>query len=517
MKRTTVSCAALVTAALFLFSAAGTFAQTREDEAVKSGLKKITELLQLIEKNYVGEVDESEMLDNSIRGMLGQLDPHSSYLSPSQTQQMASEQQGEYSGIGVTIGLRENRLTVVSPMEDGPAARQGIRTGDVITHIDGKPTSGEDYNNNVRQLRGPIGSEVTLTIRRNGMPEPIDVTIVRDRIALKTVPYAFMLNGDTGFIRLTAFAQTSDREVAEAVEQLKRKGMKNLILDLRSNPGGDLTASVGVANNFIDDGLIVYTKGLTESSREEYHATEESTRFRGPMVVLLNHGSASGSEVVAGALQDHDRAWLVGERSWGKGLVQTQYPLAYGGSLSLTTAKYYTPSGRLIQRPYTPGSFDEYYDPQEQLSQNRLAPATTVHLHRTVYGGNGIAPDSVIKSGDLTELSQQIMLRGLIFNFVTDYLSSQANVDETFRTDEGTMEAFRAFLENERIEIDEKQWRTDAEFLKSRVTLDVVNRVAGGEAAYRAVLGDDKQLEEALRHISDAAKLLERDLRDSGE
>ena len=495
-----------------LFIAANLAAQDRNDKDVARGLSRVTELMEIIGKTYPNEVDSGDLVEGAIRGMLQQLDPHSNYMSAEQTKQLATQQQGEYSGVGMTIGLRDGKMTVVSPMPGGPAAKQGMRTGDVITQIDGVETTAEDYIANVDMLRGKKGTKVTITITREGMDEPMDVTITRDRISLKTVPFHFMINEEVGFIRLSSFAQTSNREVAEAIEDLKLKGMKKLILDLRSNPGGDLDASAGVVNLFVDEGIITYTKGLKPNSRMDFKASPDKTVWGGPLILLQSNGSASGSEVVAGALQDHDRAWLVGEKSWGKGLVQSRFPLSYDASLSLTTAKYYTPSGRLIQRSYTPGSFDDYFNPQTEESQNKLEEAKT-SLGRTVYGGNGISPDTEIKNDEVTSLTQQVLLRGHIFNFATHYIGINKDISSKFRANQNVMAQFKEFLKEKKLKVKEAEWKKDYDFLSARVTMEVLNRIVDEGAGYKAVLEYDKQLLEAMKHWGDAEDLLNRKLK----
>lgn len=485
--------------------------QDRTDKDVAKGLARVTELMEIIGKTYPSEVEPGNMVEGAIRGMLNQLDPHSNYMSAEQTKQLSSQQVGEYSGVGMTIGLREGKMTVVSPMPGGPAAKQGMRTGDIITHIEGIKTSEEDYIANVDMLRGKKGTPITITILREGMEGPFDVTIIRDRISLKTVPFHFMIDKEVGIIRLTSFAQTSDKEVEEAIEDLKLKGMKKLILDLRSNPGGDLDASAGVVNLFVDEGIITYTKGLKDSSRLDFNASPDRTRWGGPLIVLQSNGSASGSEVVAGALQDHDRAWLVGEKSWGKGLVQSRFPLSYDASLSLTTAKYYTPSGRLIQRAYTPGSFDDYFNPPGEESQNLMEKAKT-DLGRTVYGGNGITPDTEVNNDEVTSLTQQVLLSGHIFNFATLYIGNNSDISHKFRADETVMREFKQFLKEKKLKVKEAEWKKDYTFLSARITMEILNRIVDEGAGYKAVLRYDKQLQEALKHWGDAQDLLNRKL-----
>jgi len=496
--------------------AQGIYAQERDDSEALSGLDRVARLLEVIRDNYIEEIDAGEVVEAAIRGMLSRLDPHSNYFPPSQLRQLMMEQEGEYYGVGLTVGIRANEMTVISPMEGGPASRQGIRTGDLINAIDGEATSGHDLDYNARKLRGSEGTEVTVTIMREGLPEPLDIVIKREKISLKTVPYALMLNDATGYVRLTRFSRTSGDEVKEAVAQLKKQGMTGLVFDLRGNPGGDLDQAVAVANCFLNEGLILYTQGAMEASRVDYEADTGDSCWQGPIVVLINRGSASASEIVAGAMQDHDRALLVGENSWGKGLVQTVLPLSHGAAIALTTARYYTPSGRLIQRAYTPGSFDEYYAPDANGREEPMQMAHT-DLGRVVYGGNGLQPDEVVEEEELTTLSQQIFLTGVIFDYVTRWLGQHPGTDESFRAGAEVIEDFRAFVQTREVNFDEGQWEKDKDFLASRITLEVVSRIAGNEAGFRAFLPVDGQIRRAVELMDEAAELLRRKAQAKGE
>ena len=497
-----VACAAVLAA--LLLAAPGWAPQDDDAEALR-GLERAARLLRAIEEFYVDPVDPEELVESAIRGMLWRLDPHSAYFTPRQTRQLLTEQEGEYYGIGLTIGIRDGLLTVISPMEDSPAARRGIHTGD------GEPTGGRDLEISARRMRGPEGSEVTLTIEREGLSRPFEVTLRRAMISLRTVPYAFLLDDAVGYVRLVRFSRTSSREAAEAIDRLRVEGMAGLILDLRGNPGGDLEQAVAVADLFLDEGLIVYAQGATAASRVDFNAGEAGTRWRGELVVLIDRGSASGSEVVAGALQDQDRAILAGERSWGKGLVQTVFPLAHGAALALTSARYFTPSGRLIQRPYVPGSFDRYFDPELEAGDDAMQQART-SLGRIVYGGNGLAPDAVVEAPGLSPLAQEVMLRGAIFDFVTSYLAARPETGPGFRADDDVMERFRSFVGGRGIEVDPRQWLNDRDFLAARITLETVTRLAGAEEGYRAVLPRDRQVQEAIGLMRQAGELLRRKL-----
>ena len=335
--------------------------------------------------------------------MLARLDPHTAFLEPDEFSAMREKQHGSFYGLGIQIQKRMGKITVIAPMEGTPAYKMGIRAGDIITHIAEEElkedTTTEDV---VRKLRGPKGTTVAITIRRVGFDEPIRMTITRAEIPTRSVRYAFMLEPGVGYIMLSDFTHTSSKEVYDAIQKLEKQGMKKLLLDLRGNPGGVLEQAVDVTDVFVPKGsMVTYTKGRTASSAQEYYAPGEGTHFDHPLVVLVNRGSASASEIVAGAIQDHDRGVIVGQRTWGKGLVQSVYTLSYGAGLALTTARYYTPSGRWIQRDYTdllayvnPGDPDAGAETSETAPHPGSESAVFyTDAGRVVYAQGGITPD----------------------------------------------------------------------------------------------------------------------------
>ena len=304
------------------------------------------------------ENDAADIVYDGIGGMLEVLDPHSNFLDPRTFHKMRARQEGSFFGVGIIISRRDGKITVIAPMAGTPAAAKGLRTGDIITAVGEESTEGMNLDDVVDLVRGPEGTDVHLTIARPGIKDTFGVDITRTRIPQTTVRYAFMVRPDVGYIRLSEFTSSSAREVREAIERLQAEGMTKLLLDLRNNPGGSLDAAIGVVDPFLSKGdLIVTTKGRTRSSHTTLAAPGKSETFEGVVIALVNEGSASASEIVAGALQDHDRGLVIGETTWGKGLVQTVFTVRDAG-LALTTARYYTPSGRSIQRDYD--SFIDY-------------------------------------------------------------------------------------------------------------------------------------------------------------
>jgi carboxyl-terminal processing protease len=315
-------------------------------------LKTFTEVLSLVERNYVEPVNIEELTDGAIKGMLLTLDPHSSYLSKDVYNELQVETEGQFGGLGIEITIKDGLLTVVSPIEDSPAARAGVMPGDQIIKI------GEEFSKDlslidaVKKMRGPKGSPITISVHRNGSRELIPITIVRDVIKVKSVRYRMLENG-YGYVRLAQFQEGGASEFSKALEALQSKErdkkLKGLVIDLRNDPGGLLTQAIRVSDLFLKEGIIVYTEGRLESQKQKYYAHDDGTEPEYPITVLINKGSASASEIVAGALQDHKRAVIIGQQSFGKGSVQTILPMEHGDALRLTTALYYTKSGRSIQ------------------------------------------------------------------------------------------------------------------------------------------------------------------------
>jgi carboxyl-terminal processing protease len=363
----------------------GSNALATQDETAQQ-LRLFSTALAAINREYVEEVPSDRLVYGAIDGMLKTLDPHSSFFDPRSYTQMRERQEGKYYGLGIQIQVIDGDITVMSIFEGSPAFKKGLRRGDIIARIEGQDPTGKTVmldakgwtsEQAVRKLKGPKGTTVGISIKRRGYDQLIDMQVVRDEVNITTVRGAFMADPQTGYVKLGEFSETSDREVGAALEQLTSKGMKRLILDLRDNPGGALDQAIAISNRFLPKGdLIVFTQGRIANADQKYYATEESDYTHLPMVVLVNRNSASASEIVSGALQDHDRALVIGETTFGKALVQSVYRIYPGAGLALTTGRYYTPSGRLIQRPWD-GSFDEYltYTLREQKAERQHSAA----------------------------------------------------------------------------------------------------------------------------------------------
>jgi carboxyl-terminal processing protease len=336
-------------------------------------LEAFTNILSIVKKNYVEDVETKNLVNGAINGMLSSLDPHSAYLTPDLYKELQSDTQGRFGGLGIEITIRGGILTVVSPIEDTPAAKAGVKPGDQIFKIEDEFTKDMTLVDAVKKMRGPKGTKISISVKREGVPELINFTLVRDTIRVQSVRSRSLEEG-YGYIRLAQFQERSDRDLQKALEKMaaEKSGLKGLVLDLRNNPGGLLTQAVRVSDLFLDSGLIVYTEGRIETQKQKYFAQKDGSWMDFPVVVLVNGGSASASEIVAGALQDHKRAVVLGTKTFGKGSVQTILPLDDNSALRLTTARYFTPKGRSIQAlGIVPDIIVESTPPQEAKADER--------------------------------------------------------------------------------------------------------------------------------------------------
>jgi carboxyl-terminal processing protease len=490
--------------------------------------KVFTAALQAVEKDYVGEVESDRLVWSAITGMLGTLDPHSSFFDPKAYAQMRERQEGRYYGLGITITVVDGDIIVGNVFEASPAYQKGLRRGDIIAKIEGEDTKGWTSDQAVRRLRGPKGTPVGITIKRANYPKPIDLSVTRDEIHIPTVPSEFMLDSQTGYIKLRDFGENTDQELGQALKDLAGKGMKRLIFDLRANPGGALDQAIRVANRFLPRGeMIVYTRGRVPNSDQDYRATEQSDYLNIPMITLVNRNSASASEIVSGSLQDHDRSLIVGETTFGKALVQSVYRVSEGAGAAITTARYYTPSGRLIQRPWD-GSFDEYltYTLREQDPNKVHKPEDLKYTDagRKVYSGGGIEPDrrfnGPIEGFDPTRLGRTLYARNLFDLYAQRFtrkgdtrIAPQGTVRELapdFEVTDAMVQEFRKdVVEKAHLKIDEASWQKDQDFIKAMIHKEIDVDLFGEAAAFRSLTKRDPQLQFALGLFPEAQQLLD--------
>ncbi len=500
-------------------------------------ISKVKDVLSLVQKNYVDNVDTGKLAEAAINGMLGALDPHSVYISTTEMKRVEEDFRGSFEGIGVEFEVLNDTITVVSPIVGGPSEKLGILGGDRIVEIDGKNAVGLKTDDVPKRLRGPKGTHVQVVIYRIGVKDPLKFDIIRDKIPLYSVTASLMWDDKTGYINLNRFIQTTQDEMVQAIRKLKSQGMQRLVLDLRNNPGGYLDQAWKVADDFVPGGhRIVYTKGRYPELGfdEELNATPGGIAEDIPLVVLVNKYSASASEIVSGAIQDNDRGIIVGTRTFGKGLVQHQFTLGDGSGVRITIARYYTPSGRLIQRPYEKGERDKYYaalQSRKELpggeniehTEEAVDSSELYHTHdgRIVYGGGGITPDYIVPNvldDSLSAFADEVLKRNAIHEFVDQWLGGRrdalehryANYDAFRRgfTVDGEMQAsFREFLKKKKIEIKDDQYARDRDILFMVMRGQIARALWGYEGQFAVVLERDQQFQKGLTLFDEASRI----------
>lgn len=472
------------------------------------GLDTLTEVMDLVQKETPEPPTPRQITHATIQGMLHTLDPHSNYFDESEFRLLREEQKGSFFGIGAIIQQHEQGIAIISPMKGGPAERLGVRSGDIIKEIDGTSTEGMSSNAALQKLRGEKGTLVEIAIQRTGVAGLLRFSIPRAEVPTNSVYYSFMLNPTTGLILIKDFGETTSDEFEKAVAGLKKQGMKQLILDLRGNGGGVLDAAIGICRQLLGpDQLIVSQKGRDGRDENQTRTSKGAQLDPFPLVVLINRGSASASEIVTGAIQDHDRGLVVGQTSWGKGLVQSVLPINRSRGLALTTARYYTPSGRSIQRDYTHG-LDDYYNPEDDKDPKPQGPAFKTDLGRTVYGGGGINPDYPVILPRLSEFMINLRFRHSAFFRYAVHEKERFGVRPDERADDAVMARFRAWAQEQNIPISDKDWEANQEAMREQLSYEMQNVAFGVEAGFKLLCEKDPVILKALEVMPEAETLL---------
>jgi len=490
-------------------------AQSATDEStLRDSIKNFTDAYSIVEANYADKLTTDQVdkviYDGAIPGMLDVLDPHSNFFDPKAYAKMREDQTGKYYGVGMTIQPQGNKIVVLAPFEGTPSYRAGIRPGDVILSIDGKTTDGLDSAAVASMLKGPRGTHVSVTMGREGAAKPLVFDLVRDEIPHLTVDLGFEIKPHVGYVHIASFgSETTAKELQDNIDKFTANGpLQGLIIDLRGNPGGLLNMAVDICDKFLKKGDIVVSQRGRAFPDQVYRAPHGSTE-KYPIVVLVNRNSASAAEIVSGALQDHDRALIVGETTFGKGLVQTVFPISENTGLALTTYHYFTPSGRLIQRNYSHESrFDYFY------VRDDAAPADKSNLEvkltdsgRTVYGGGGITPDEKIPELKSDHAQDTLFQHYAFFNFSKHYLASHATVSKDMVVDDAMMAEFKAYLKEQKINVTDKEIADNLDWIKANIKSELFTSQFGQTEGMRVRAEWDPQIAKALTFLPEAQAL----------
>jgi carboxyl-terminal processing protease len=485
-------------------------ASTAED--VQDSTKSFTAVLATVETNYADPVDADKAIyDGAIPGMLHVLDPHSNFFDPQAYALFRENQEGKYYGVGMIVQPRENQTMVQAPFEGSPAAKAGIRPGDIILSVDNKDCTGLTTTQVADLLKGAKGTTVHILIGREGWEEPIPMTLVRDEIPRPGVEFYETVRPGVGYVHVTTFNETTDSDLADALKQLDWSKLDGLVIDLRENGGGLLNQAVGMADMFLEKNALVVSHHGRASSEHRYYAMRGNQGIEVPLVFLVNRDSASASEIVSGAIQDHDRGLIVGETSFGKGLVQTQFQLSEDTALLLTTARYYTPSGRLIQRDYKNVTLWDYHNnPQKPKSPE----VKYTDSGREVFGGGGITPDVTALAPTPTDFQTLLYAHGVFYpvpqgvgDFVRYYLGTKPQITRDFTTDDAVIAQFQKFLEQQHVTYTPAEIQANVGWLKWEIKREVFTALYGLNAGYKVQLENDPQLDKAVESLPEAKAL----------
>ena len=489
-------------------------AQSSQDESqLRDSLKTFTSVYALVEENYAepitGDKADAAIYDGAIPGMLQVLDPHSHFYDPKSYARLREDQRGHYYGVGMVIQQQNDegkpKVFVVTPYEDTPSFRAGIHPGDQIVDVDEKSTDGWTSDQVAKALKGPKGTQVEVTTLRYGQPKPLVFNLIRDDIPHPSIDLKYEIRPGIGYIHLTQFQETTGDEMEEAINGFG--GLKGLVIDLRENPGGLLNQAVDVCDHLLAKGQTIVTQRGRAYSDVNYTATHGNGGKTFPIVVLVNRDTASAAEIVSGALQDHDRALIVGETTFGKGLVQTVYNLSENSGLALTTYHYYTPSGRLIQRNYEGVSLYDYYNHAGALAANSSNKEVKLtDSGRTVYGGGGITPDEKIESVKTNRFQDELTYKDVFFHFAPVYVASHT-VDKNFQVDDAVMAEFKKFLTGQGVDWTEADIAGVSDWIKARIKKDIVTIQFGQLTGLRVIADADPEVQKALTYMPEAQAL----------
>lgn len=488
----------------------GSAAAASDKESVKDYTQHLASVLEVVKANLAEEEDwESAIYLGAIPSMLARLDPHSQFFDPDAFGRLREEQRGHYAGVGMLIRQFRGRTIVDQPFPETPAFRGGVRANDVIDQVDGVSTEGMSVSDVAQAVKGPEGTAVRLQLLREGVDKPVDVELIRAEVHRPSIPMRFRLDGSVGYIKIDSFNENTDSELDEALDELEARGIEGLILDLRGNNGGLLTAGVHVADRFLERGQAIVSHRGRASRERVYNARLGNGGQNYPMIVLVDCQSASASEIVAGALQDHDRALIVGTNTFGKGLVQSVFNLPETTGLVLTTAQYYTPTGRLIQRPYTDQSLVDYYSgPCSSEYRPSNEDLRLTDNGRPVYGGGGITPDVQLEPEIMDDFQRRLILERVFEGFAERYHRTHPDVSDSWRADDSVVNDFREYLPTQNVSVSDEEFEKQKEYIRRTLTRQIFTASRDIYAGARVDVLMDPTVHRALELLPQARTLL---------
>jgi carboxyl-terminal processing protease len=477
---------------------------------LNASIKKFTQVYEAVEANFADKVDaDNTVFRGAIPTMLRTLDPHSNFFDPKAYALMRETQSGHYYGVGMYVGSPEGKVIVMYPFEGSPAFRAGLHPGDQIVAVDDTNTERSTVNQVSGMLKGPKGTPVTVTVKRQGSPSPLHFSVTRDNVPRGTVNYAFWISPGIAYMRIEAFNETTSHEVDQALAHFPESAIEGLILDIRDNGGGLVQEAVNVADRFLRKGQLIVSHHGRASAETKFIAKHGERGREYPIVVMVNRGTASASEILSGALQDHDRAWIFGESTFGKGLVQAPFPLSGNSALLLTIAKYYTPSGRLIQRDYAHQGLYEYLSRTE--GQNNLKDMKKTDSGRVVFGGDGITPDEKYEAPKGTGLEAQLV-NGLVFFFYAPkfFASHDVHLSKDWQPNDKDVEDFKAFMTERHVEFTAADFERDRAWIRDRLREELFITAFSKEDSDRLVFLNDPEVHKAVQSLPASKALLDK-------
>lgn len=490
-------------------------ATTSSTDDFRTSVESFTSVLDVVQSNYAEPVDvDRAVYQGAIPGMLRMLDPHSNFFDSRQFALLREDQRGKYYGVGMVVAPRDTHTIVVAPYVDAPAFKAGLRPGDVITKVDDKSTDGLSTTEVADMLKGPKGTIVKIQVTREGWSDPLSFSVTRDEIPRHSVDIVTMLKPGIGYVRLTQFNETTDREIADALKQLGANALDGLVLDMRNNPGGLLNEAVAVGDIFLEKNQLIVSYHGRSAPERRFYAIRGNQGMEVPLVILVNNNSASAAEIVTGAVQDHDRGLVVGETTFGKGLVQTVTPLSENTGLALTTARYYTPSGRLIQRDYKSISLYEYH--YERKVPEHPTEIRQTDSGRQVTGGGGITPDIVVDTPKATKFQDEMYRDDVFFpqeqgvgGFTRYFLGTKPVITHSFEVDDKVIGEFRDYLNKHNIRYTEPEFTENQDWVKRKIKQEVFMSNFGTQEGFKVLLEADPQVQKAVDAIPQARALYE--------